>query len=211
MCLTPIVIKNKRTDENQSVPCGRCPKCISRRISGWSFRLMNEERYSDSAYFITLTYDIDHVPLSKKGYMLLNKRHVQLWLKKLRKLHPQGSRPIKYYAAGEYGGKGYRPHYHIIIFNSQLELMVSKKDHMLLELDGYDGKQPVTIPTWEHGHATVGKVSAASVGYTLKYMCKPKRIPLHANDDRLPEFALMSKSWGLLTSPLIKSDGITMI
>lgn len=41
-----------------------------------------------------------------------------------------------------------------------------------------------------------GEVSEASVGYTLKYINKPKRIPLHRNDDRQPEFALMSKGLG---------------
>lgn len=211
MCLTPITIKNKRTDENLSVPCGRCPLCYARRVSGWSFRLMEEDKVSTSSYFLTLTYDTDTVPITKHGFMGLSKRHVQLFFKRLRKSHDlpaearnrvsnETGKPIKYFAVGEYGGKKFRPHYHIILFNVELELMMDPNDKMLLEYTDFDGKQPVKLHSWDHGHATFGKVNGASVGYTLKYMCKPSRIPLHANDDRQPEFSLMSKSWGPHTS-----------
>lgn len=175
MCLTPITITIKRTDEKQSVPCGKCPQCLARRISGWSFRLMQEDKKSDSSHFITLTYDTDTVPISDKGYMSLNKRDVQLFFKRLRKAH--GKSNIKYYACGEYGTKGKRPHYHAILFNANIELLQD---------------------AWRCGQIHYGTVSAASVGYTLKYMCKPSKIPMHKNDDRQPEFSLMSKNWGLI-------------
>jgi len=42
----------------------------------------------------------------------------------------------------------------------------------------------------------VGTVTGASVAYTLKYVQKPTRVPVHKNDDRLPEFSLMSKGLG---------------
>lgn len=194
-----MVITNKRTDEKESVPCGKCPMCLSRRISAWSFRLMQEDKKSDSSFFLTLTYDTDHVPLTDRGYMGLSKRDVQLFFKKLRKAHsksePNGQ-PIKYYACGEYGGKTYRPHYHAIIFNIKLELMFDKQARILLHMSQYDGQSQVTCKQWDKGLVTVGMVSHASVGYTLKYMCKEKRIPLHRNDDRLPEFPLMSKKLG---------------
>ena len=47
------------------VPCGRCPECLKRRASMWSFRLRKEEERSANALFITLTYAPEHVPLSK--------------------------------------------------------------------------------------------------------------------------------------------------
>jgi hypothetical protein len=46
------------------------------------------------------------------------------------------------------------------------------------------------------GTVYYGNVSGASIGYTLKYISKPKRIPEHRNDDREPEFAIMSKGLG---------------
>lgn len=187
MCISAIAIKNKRTDEMISVPCGKCPQCLARRISGWSFRLMQEDKISESSYFVTLTYEPKTVPITKAGYMSLSKRHLQLFFKRLRK---NNSNKLKYYAVGEYGTQGMRPHYHMLLFNAV----------------------PGSIlPAWQQGHIDIGTVTCASVGYTLKYMCKPRRIPYHRNDDRIPEFALMSKDLGLIISLLKCYDGIRTI
>lgn len=180
MCLTPILIKNKSTHQGNVVPCGKCAACVKRRISAWSFRLMQEEKVSTSAHFITLTYDTTHVPITQNGFMSISKRHVQLFLKRLRKAH-SGSQAsgIKYYCVGEYGGKTKRPHYHVLLFNCDIEHVE---------------------PSWKWGQVHYGNVCGASVGYTLKYMSKPSKIPLHRNDDRVPEFSLMSKNWECPTS-----------
>lgn len=187
-CLTPYIVK----DENKlniPVPCGRCPPCHKRRISAWSFRLMQQDKISTSSYFITLTYDTNSVPITRAGFLNLRKRDVQLFCKRLRRLH-EGEKtkgihslPIKYYCAGEYGGKSYRPHYHLIIFNVQLELVLSKQELLLIKQTNYDGKTPISLKGWDNGRATIGKLSEASVGYTMKYISKTKRIPLHKNDD----------------------------
>lgn len=183
-------------------PCGRCPECLKKRASGWSFRLMQEEKRSISAYFVTLTYDPERVPITKNGFMGLDKKHLQLFFKRLRKAHTvnkafNGKR-LKYYAVGEYGGKSFRPHYHIILFNAELEMLVGKKEagHVKRGALTLDGKTPFRCPSWLLGHITVGKVSEASVGYTLKYISKVSKIPMHKNDDRLREFPLMSKRLG---------------
>lgn len=178
MCNTPIVITDKRTNEKLSVPCGRCPKCTSRRISGWSFRLMQEDKISSSALFVTMTYADNQAKRTRNNYLTLDKKHVQDFFKRLRKNSKTDG--IKYYAVGEYGGKTARPHYHAIIFNARPEQV---------------------IKAWTKGSVFIGDVNGASVGYTLKYISKPGRIPYHRNDDRLREFALMSKGWGLITSP----------
>lgn len=134
---------------------------------------MHECKQSLSAHFVTLTYDTAHVPITKNRFMGLSKRDLQLFFKRLRKRQP-GVR-LKYYAAGEYGGKTNRPHYHVILFNASLA-------HI--------------SPAWEMGEVHYGEVTPASVGYTLKYISKQSRIPMHRNDDRQPEFALMSKGLG---------------
>lgn len=172
--MTPFGVKQKLTGETIPVPCGKCPECVARRVSAWSFRLMQEERQSSSAWFITLTYDTKHVPITQRGFMTIDKRHCQLFFKRLRKAHPKGTK-LKYFLAGEYGGLYYRPHYHVILFNANPH----KVD-----------------PAWGMGSVHFGQVTGASIGYTLKYMSKTVRIPLHAKDDRLPEFRLMSKGMG---------------
>lgn len=83
--------------------------------------------------------------------------------------------PIKYYAAGEYGSKSRRPHYHIILFNASSEEV---------------------LKAWSHGDVHFGKFSAASATYTLKYISKDLGKYHHQNDDRQKEFALMSKKLG---------------
>lgn len=171
--MTPFTVKKKLTNDSVPVPCGKCPNCHKRRISQWSFRLMQEDKVSTSSLFITLTYDTKHVHITNKGFMNLNKRDVQLFFKRLRKLNPDGN--IKYYLAGEYGGQTQRPHYHIILFNALVQTIQE---------------------AWQLGQVHYGQVSAASVGYTLKYISKAGKIPMHKNDDRLPEFALMSKGLG---------------
>jgi len=186
MCMTPFNIKMDALGKTVPVPCGKCPECIARRVSNWSFRLMQEEKISTSAYFITLTYDTIHIPISEKGYMVLSKRDLQLFFKRLRKAHGKlDGKSIKYYAVGEYGGRSARPHYHVILFNAKIELIQ---------------------PAWGLGSIHYGEVSGASVGYTLKYISKPSKIPAHAKDDRIPVFSLMSKGIGAnyLSAAMVK-------
>lgn len=181
-CLTPLTVRNKLTAESQAVPCGKCPECYKRRVSGWCFRLLQEERVSHSAYFVTLTYDTRYIPISRKGLFTLDKTDLQKFFKRLRKAHGSGHHPIKYYACGEYGEMEQRPHYHVILFNSDQEKVVSSWR------DPQTG-EPI-------GLVHFGTVEDASVAYTSGYMMKP-RIERGQFDDRLAEFSLMSKGLGL--------------
>lgn len=174
-CINPFTLSE--ANGGNTVPCGKCEQCRKRQVSSWSFRLMQQYKRCESAYFITLTYDTKHVPITPHGYMQLCKRDVQLFFKRLRKASP-GNKAIKYYCVGEYGGQTKRPHYHAIIFNADIALLQ---------------------PAWKLGQIHYGQVNEASVGYTLKYMFKKGIIPMHRNDDRQPEFALMSKALGLVT------------
>jgi hypothetical protein len=143
---------------------------------------MKEGERSETALFVTLTYDTKYVPLTKNGYMTLNKRDIQTYMKRLRKL---SDTKLKYYVCGEYGSKRDRPHYHMIIFNADAE----KVQRAWSEYRAGFGYVPF-------GSIYIGEVNEASIGYTLKYMQKPGKIPKHKNDDRLKEFSLMSKGLG---------------
>lgn len=181
-CLTPFPKRNEITTEWMALPCGKCPNCMKRRTSGWSFRLVKEGERSETALFVTLTYDTKYVPLTKNGYMTLNKRDIQTYMKRLRKL---SETKLKYYVCGEYGSKRDRPHYHMIIFNADAEKVERAWSHYQAGL-GY-------VPI---GSIYIGEVNEATIGYTLKYMQKQGKIPKHKNDDRLKEFSLMSKGLG---------------
>lgn len=179
---------NKLTGEIMHLPCGRCYPCTMRRVSGWSFRLVQEDRRAYSSAFVTLTYNTENIPISNKGFKTLSKTDLQSFFKRLRYYEKEeryisdsrNNCPIRYYACGEYGSQRHRPHYHIILFNASFKAIEKAWCK--------DGK-PI-------GDIYYGTVSEASVGYCLKYINKTSKIPMHQNDDRLKEFALMSKRLG---------------
>lgn len=164
--------------EKIPVGCGRCPYCKKRRVNQWVFRLMEEEKVSSSAHFVTLTYNTDHVPISDHGFMTLRPSDLTLYWKRLRKLTHN---KIKYYAVGEYGTDNKRPHYHAIVFNVP-------DPEMFFKAWQIDGKSL--------GNVHVGKVTTSSVAYTMKYIDKPGTIGKFGRDDRIPEFSRQSNGLG---------------
>lgn len=184
-CITPFYKKldivNGVTTGYVPFPCGKCPPCMRRRVSGWSFRLVKHGEQSNSALFVTLTYDDINIPKSKNGLQTLDKSDLQKFFKRLRKQSKKTSNEkISYYAVGEYGDKTQRPHYHIILFNANTK----------------DVETSWTLNNVSIGHVHFGDVSDASIGYTLKYISKEKRIPMFNGDDRAKEFSVMSKGLG---------------
>lgn len=175
------------------VPCGKCLPCQKKRRSDWAFRLEQEFLGSDSAFFITLTYNDLTIPRTKEGIPTLFKKDVQDYIKRLRWHHQkyvskelkipmkqvkEVSKPIRYYAVGEYGTKTRRPHYHLLLFNYDIANLT-----------------PLTAQ-WKHtqsgvkmGHVDIGTVTNASIEYTTKYMFKP----FGKKDLRQKPFSLMSK------------------
>lgn len=186
MCVAPIQLKKTKVKQNlkdtffmQQVPCGSCIECMKRRVNSWFVRLMSEYNDATSAFFVTLTYAEDKLPLSDNGLMTLNYKDCQNFIKRYRK--NSNDKNVRYYLVGEYGENTHRPHYHLIIFN------VSDLNGLVSDWNNY------------HGLTHVGSVKPQSVYYTLKYAMKRihkirKRDP---DDDRLPEKALISKRLGL--------------
>lgn len=142
---------------------------------------------SSSAAFLTITYDEEHVPLFDEvikgkefliGKKILVKRHLQLFIKRLRKKQAKLSNDkLVYYACGEYGGLTNRPHYHIILFNLHPSLM-------------FDG---VLGDIWKMGDVRVDECNIQTIQYTTKYVMKSHNIP---DPDYQQEFSLMSKGIG---------------
>lgn len=177
MCIQPLTLADRM------VPCGKCVECKARRVSGWSYRLMQESKTAQSAHFITFTYEnqqnckeSDTARVTHTGLRTLVLRDVQLFWKRVRRAaEKRRGLPIKYYCAGEYGSNTQRPHYHAIVFNATVE-----------ELEG----------SWHLGYMHFGTVTGASIGYCLKYISKGTRVPMYKGDNRKPEFSVMSKGLG---------------
>lgn len=195
-------IKGKYYEDNVYAKCGQCYPCKITRVRGWIFRLKKEMEVSHTAYFLTLTYNNEFVPITKNGWMSLSNTKyikengktkqessdVQKYLKRLRILQSQNENftkdrlpKISYYCTAEYGTKSKRPHYHLIIFN------VLNENH-LDEAWTKDGKSM--------GLVHFGKVNEASIAYTLEYICESKNKEYVPRDDRVPEYSIMSKGLG---------------
>lgn len=152
-CISPIQVKHKGI--RHTVPCGKCVFCLEQKRNDWSFRLQKELKVASSAFFVTLTYEDEHLPLvtyEVEGDIrvlptLVKKDHV-LFMKKLRK---ENEEKIRFFMVGEYGSNYHRPHYHYILFNVTNEA-IKKIDRI-----------------WSKGFVKVGSVTEASIHYTTKY------------------------------------------
>lgn len=118
------------------IPCGQCIGCRIRQREDWTTRIELEARDypKEEVWFITLTYDDDHVPgmIVKTGEIMRKVQYtwkpgekrpssvqillyedIQKFLKRLRKAY-RGK--LRYFVAGEYGEQTARPHYHMILY-----------------------------------------------------------------------------------------------
>lgn len=152
--------KNFFYDFNKlDLPCGNCFECAQEYSNQWAYRIYCESLTHSDNCFITLTYESD--------YEELNKRDLQLFLKRLRKkISPI---KVRYFACGEYGGKRLRPHYHLILFgfipNDLDYFYTTKKNEKIY-------KSKFISDLWCKGFISVGKVSINSSKYCAKYLQK---------------------------------------
>ena len=176
MCIRPIY-KNYKTENGKikidwkssglktidklviKLPCGQCVECQRKRSAEWATRCLLEAREHKENCIVTLTY--------RETDGILHKRDYQLFLKRLRKkIYPQ---KIKYFCAGEYGKKGGRPHFHIIIFGYRpKDLILQTRDGIGTQL--YLSRELEAL--WGLGFISVGDLSYKSCLYSAKYLQK---------------------------------------
>lgn len=187
------------------IPCGQCIGCRIDKSREWANRMLLELPYSDNAYFVTLTYDDEHLPMSEYHDILglagevcdaatLRKKDFQLFMKRLRKRFGEG---IRYYAAGEYGSKTFRPHYHAIIYN--LPLQDLKLYKVSPRGDKYYNSEELQ-KVWPFGYVVVADVTWETCAYTARYVTKKltgKQAYFYDYFNVEPEFSLMSRRPGL--------------
>lgn len=206
-CTDPILIPGKHL-KYQEIPCGKCSGCRMAYARSWADRCMLELQYHDSAYFITLTYDDQHLPLSayvdnETGEVMpsatLLKRDFQLFMMRLRKHFGEG---VRFFAAGEYGSQTFRPHYHAIIFGLKLpDLAYWKRaiDTGLQDSFRYY-TSPMLEKIWGQGFVCVGEVSWETCAYTARYVMKKLKGPaaqFYSDFGLEPPFTLMSRRPGI--------------
>lgn len=145
-------IKQGHSDRHLQVPCGKCIGCACDKALVWSIRMYHEAQQHEQNCFVTLTY--------AKAPSRIDKRHLQLFFKRLRK-HTK----LRYFACGEYGTKTHRPHYHVVLFGRDfLERSSAINDKLYTH--------PEILGAWGHGLVSIGAVSIASCMYVAGYATK---------------------------------------
>lgn len=202
--------------EFTEIPCGQCLGCRLEYSRQWANRCMLELEDHDSSYFVTLTYDPDHVHYSytcdhstgevNQEVMTLCKRDFQLFMKRLRKALPD--QKLRYFACGEYGSKTFRPHYHAIIFGLKLNDLKFYKRQSLngLSYNYYNSEtldRAWSIDGVKIGYVVVGKVTWETCAYTARYIMKKQKgegASVYSDFNIEPPFSLMSRKPGIARS-----------
>lgn len=171
------------------VPCNHCDVCKERKISAFVQRCKLETQcYDCRPWFITLTYDNNHLP--EKGVSI---DEVQRFLKRLRiNLVRSGfNKRIRYVLVGEYGKNTHRPHYHAILWN------IGAKTHkQYLQL------VDILDKSWNNGfiqHRIINPENDKAFYYTAKYLKKDCLVPKGCN----PTFVLSSRGNGGIGSKFL--------
>lgn len=167
-------------------PCSRCDACLVRSREDWAFRLKQEWKVAGSAFFITLTYDWENLPIEEvidpeTGVVMyaacVDKSAMQGFLREYRRNFPP--KDVRFYGISEYGKERLRPHYHLIMFHkgiydfTEIERIVRK--------------------IWHSPEIAVGTLDEGAVVYCTTYCLTRKSIPPYL----VPNFRLMSRKPGI--------------
>jgi len=181
------------------LPCGKCIGCYLSVTQSWAIRCSHESSLYDDGLnnsFVTLTYSDDHLPIGNT----LVKKDIQLFFKRLRKA--RSGIPIRYYYCGEYGSQTFRPHYHLILFNTSFPDQESWR--VINDCRTFVSEELASI--WGKGFVTTAPVTYESAAYTARYVAKkaiandfiPSEIVLDSGEiiEIQPEYQNMSKMNG---------------
>lgn len=159
------------------IPCGRCIGCRLSRSKQWADRAVLELQYNAFNYFLTLTYDDDHVPSNNficpdtgeiGESLTLNKKDLQNFWKRLRKYFPDLK--FKYIGVGEYGGNTLRPHYHAIVFGNSC--IPDLKFYKFSSTNQMIFESKILDSIWKNGKTYVEEASWEAIAYVCRYVTK---------------------------------------
>lgn len=172
---------------HMNVPCGHCLGCRKATARDWAVRcyhegLLHTHEITDPVTkvktqvpnnsVLTLTYNNEHLPSDG----LLRHQDYQRFFKRLRKYL---DKEVRYFMCGEYGGKTFRAHAHIIIFghtfNDQYTEQTSPDSttQMSHELDKLWSQKLTGAKTATNmGRATCDSLTYDGAAYVAGYVAK---------------------------------------
>lgn len=205
------------------IPCGQCIGCRLDYSREWATRCVLEASAYQHNYFVTLTYNDLHLPISRfanvdeytgelfldTSYSLVPK-HLQDFMKRLREnfSYEFGHVGVRFYGCGEYGSKNQRPHYHLILFNCPIPDLIPvgtnfqgdvyyQSDFVEKAWSELDKVSGIRSP---FGFVTIAEVNFNTCAYVARYMLKKhkgKDSCYYEENHIVPEFSRMSRKPGI--------------
>lgn len=172
--------------DSVDIPCGKCIGCRLDKSREWANRCSVELADYEHNYFVTFTYNDEHLPINEytdqetgeiKKSFTLYKRDFQLFMKRLRQSYDKDK--IRFFMCGEYGSKNLRPHYHSIFFNLEIpDLKPYKRtdqgnwlytSEWLSSLWSTPKKDVYNRPSGNLGYVVIADVDWECVAYVSRY------------------------------------------
>lgn len=196
-CLSPVTLRSGLV-----VGCGKCVNCLSKRRNEWSVRMqLHQYGYTQMPLFITITYNDVHLPRELNTMQpVLFKRHLQLFIKKLKDKYNLYNTDFSYLCCGEYGSDDFteRPHYHGIFYG-----LYEISD--LWEKDIHEAEDLLS-EIWGYGFVDICRAEWSGIHYVTKYINKIKEFE---DDDWLSSPFLLA-SHGISLPWLYTPDAVAL-
>lgn len=167
------------------VPCGGCISCRLDYSRDWANRCTLESLQYECNYFVTLTYDDDHLHYGELGNPTICKEDLDKFIKDLRqKLSRKlGHTGLRYFYCQEYGDRTNRPHAHLILFNCPLPDLIDyfpQDDGSVIRQknemtgDWYQYSQFIK-DCWDKGNILIANCNWNTNAYVSRYILKKQK------------------------------------
>lgn len=169
------------------IPCGSCLSCRIDYSQDWAVRAQFESKLWKHNYFVTLTYDDDHLVYGNQGNPTLVKAHIDDFIATLRNYFKKKHKftGIRYLLCGEYNSSGERslnPHYHLILFNCPLfDLTIdfpSPEGGIIHKLNGINMPMfysKLIDDIWAKGFISIDDANFNTEAYVSQYILKKQK------------------------------------
>lgn len=177
----------------QLIPCNQCLDCRIKRSQEWANRCVLEANQYKHNYFITLTYDDEHLITNTRytvsrqtgelGYFAdLNLEDFTKFKKRLIEniYRETGHRGVRFFMCGEYGSQFSRPHFHSLLFNCPLPDI---KLHSKVNMKGFKYcyyTSEILSKSWDKGFVMIGEFCWETAAYVARYVTKK----LHSGEEK---------------------------
>lgn len=197
------------------IPCQKCIGCRLDYAKDWANRTYLESTLYKHNYFITLTYDEEHLEYNEElidqdgrswtdnGNFLptIKTETFETFLNTLRKIfereyHHKG---IRFIGCGEYGEESARPHYHLILLNCPFPAETFFEPRIKNNNVYY--RNTILERAWKKGISNICEANWQTMSYTARYITKKvngeAEIELYYANGIIKEFFRQSRDPGI--------------